>query len=75
MKTVGKRRVRTLSINAMGELLREGAMFNDELHRLPTGGTTFFPKGIYRYKTHQEANAHWEECIAMGIGRNDRRGR
>jgi len=75
MKVVGKRRVRTISIHPTGDLLREATMFNDELHRLPTGGTTHFPKGIYRYKTHKDANAHWEQCMAKGIGRNDRRRR
>jgi len=69
MKIIGKRKSRSVTKNASGELLIQGALFNDEMHRLPTGSSTGFPKGIYRYKTHEAANAHWELCLAEGIAK------
>jgi hypothetical protein len=56
MKIVGFRKERPVGSRASGELLAEGARFNEEIHRLPTGGATFIPKGVYRFKTHEEAN-------------------
>lgn len=29
--------------------------------------STFVPKGVYRYKTHQEANEHEQRCIGEGL--------
>lgn len=66
MKTTG-RKVRPISLEASGELLKQGALWNDEIHKLPTGQSTFFPKGVYRYKSHEEANNHWDECVAKGM--------
>jgi hypothetical protein len=67
MKTIGFRITRPLSDRASSVLLAESARFNDDTHRLPTGHTTFFPKGVYRYKSHDEAERHWLECIATGM--------
>jgi hypothetical protein len=67
MKTVGHRREKPLSFWASAELLKEGARFNETLQHLPTGRTTFFPKGVYRYRTFEEANRHWLECVARGM--------
>jgi len=63
MRTVGVRRTRTITMNADGVLLKQGAQFNDELHKLPTGGSTYIRKGVYRYKSHQDANQHQDECV------------
>ncbi|MBE0596328.1 MAG: hypothetical protein IH614_03560 [Desulfuromonadales bacterium] len=67
MRIVGHRKERPIVFSASGELLAEGARFNDEIHRLPTGGRTFFPKGVYRYRTHEEANRHQEKCLTTGM--------
>lgn len=67
MRTVGRRKVRPVSLVASGELLVEGARFNDEIHRLPNGDTTFIPKGVHRFKTHEEAEQHRIDCIAEGM--------
>jgi len=67
MKTIGHRKIRPLALHASGELLAESARFNQAIHCLPTGETTFFPKGVYRYATHGEANRHWDECVARGM--------
>lgn len=72
MRTVGKRKIRPVTFKASEYLLRQGAIFNDEIHKLPTGNTTYFPKGIYRYRTQVDANNHWEDCVVAGIARNAR---
>jgi len=48
-------------------LLREGARFNEELHRLPDGQRTGIVKGVYRFRTHEAANRHREDCLVVGI--------
>ena len=70
MRVIGKRQIRPISEKASGFLLKQGAVFNDEIHRLPTGTTTYFPKGVYRYKTCEEANVHWDSCLLAGMVRN-----
>ncbi|MBN4079371.1 hypothetical protein JYT26_01895 [Beggiatoa alba] len=70
MRIIGKRQIRSIAEKASGALLKQGAVFNDEIHRLPTGAVTYFPKGIYRYKTNEEANAHWDLCMIEGMARN-----
>ena len=41
---------------------------NEAMQKLPTGNTTFVPKGkVYRFKTLDEANRFQEECIIDGI--------
>lgn len=67
MRTVGQRKERPIGLVASGFLLAEGARFNDELHKLPTGNTTFIPKGVYRFKTHEEAYRHQLDCLAKGM--------
>lgn len=69
MRTVGSRKERPLSRVASGALLIEGARFNDEIHRLPTGNMTFIPKGLYRFMTHAEANHHQADCLAKGMAK------
>lgn len=70
MRTVGKRKIQAVSLKASEQLLRQGALFNDEIHKLPTGNTTFIPKGIYRYRTQEDANKHWEDCMIEGMAGN-----
>lgn len=67
MRTVGHRKARPIALLGSAALLAEGARFNDEIHQLPTGNRTFIRKGIYRFKTHEEANRHDLECIAAGM--------
>jgi len=56
MRVVGCRKERPITFSASGQLLAEGARFNDEIHRLPTGGRTRIAKGVYRFKDFAEAN-------------------
>ncbi len=67
MRTIGHRKERPITFSASAALLVEGARFNDEMHGLPTGRQTFIPKGVTRFKTHEEANRYDQECLAMGM--------
>ena len=31
--------------------------------------TTFVPEGIYRFRSHDAANRHAEDCLVRGMGR------
>ncbi|MDR2637823.1 MAG: hypothetical protein LBB55_05735 [Zoogloeaceae bacterium] len=68
-KYIGHRKPRSISFSASGTLLAEGARFNDELHQFPTGNLCFIPKGVYRFKTHEEANLFDQEYLAKGMAR------
>lgn len=67
MRIIGRRKERPITFAASGILLAEGARFNDEIHRLPTGNATFIPKGVFRFKTHEEANRHQLDCLVDGM--------
>ncbi|GAB3492866.1 hypothetical protein GCM10027399_12050 [Curvibacter fontanus] len=67
MKTVGQRREPELSRQASGSLLAEGARFSESIAWLAP--STFVPKGVYRYASHEEANRHALECLARGMAR------
>lgn len=67
MRTIGRRSEPPISFSASAELLAEGARFNDEIHRLPTGNRTFIPKGVYRYRSFAEANRHDIDCIVASM--------
>jgi hypothetical protein len=69
MRTIGRRTGHPITFSASARLLAEGARFNDEIHRLPTGDRTFIPKGVYRYKSFEEANRHDLDCIVAGMTR------
>ena len=69
MRIVGRRREAPLSFSASGELLAQGARFNDDLLGLPTGDAAFIPKGLYRFKTHEEAVAHAQKFLIERIAR------
>lgn len=67
MRIIGHRTESTISFSASAALLAEGSRFNDEIHRLPTGNRTFIPKGVYRFKSFEEANRHDLDCIVAGM--------
>ena len=67
MRIIGHRKERPITFSASSALLAEGARFNDEIHRLPTGSTTFIPKGVFRFKTHEDANRHELDCLVEGM--------
>ena len=51
---------------ASGEALAAGARFSEAVAHLAK--TTFIPKGVYRFKTHEAANKHQQDCVALGMG-------
>ncbi|MDX8385577.1 MAG: hypothetical protein R8M11_03560 [Gallionella sp.] len=67
MRTIGLRKERPVSFSASAALLVEGARFNDEIHRLPSGSTTHIPKGVFHFKTHGDANRQQLECLVENI--------
>lgn len=67
MRTVGRRIERPITFSASGVLLAEGARFNDELHRLPTGDVTCIPKGVFLFKLHEDANRQQMDCLTEGV--------
>jgi hypothetical protein len=69
MRIVGRRREAPLSYSASGELLAQGARFNEELSGLPTGKTALMPKGLYRFHTHEEAAAHAQKHLIEGMAK------
>jgi hypothetical protein len=69
MRTVGRRKPPPIVFHGSGELLAAGARWNDEMQKFPGGGRGFIPKGVYRFRTHEEANRHWEDCLAVHMAR------
>lgn len=69
MRTIGHRKEPPITFSASAALLAEGARFNDEIHRLPTGNRTFIPKGVYRFKTFEDANRQDLDCVVEAMAR------
>ncbi len=66
MRQVGSRREPAVVEQASGLLLAEGARFNEAVSRLAP--STFVPKGVYRFRTHDEAIRHRLDCLVHGMG-------
>jgi phage FluMu gp28-like protein len=62
MRTVGRRQEALMTLYATGEQLAAGARFSESIARLRQAG--IIPKGVSRFKTHEEANRHWDLCLA-----------
>jgi len=58
--------MRGVSLHASADLLKECARFNEALQALGPG-TTFIPKGVYFFRTLDEADAHRDDCVAKGM--------
>lgn len=67
MRTVGRRKAAQIRFSASAELLLEGIRFNDEMHRLPTGGQTRVRKGVYFFRNAADADRQYAECVAVGM--------
>lgn len=65
MRTIGNRRQPQISPHPSGEALAAGALFSESIAHLAR--STFIPKGLYRFKTHEAANKHQNECLARGM--------
>lgn len=64
MRIVGRRGERPIAFSASAALLAEGARFNEEFQKLPVGKLTAIAKGVYRFKSHQDADLHSQDCLA-----------
>jgi hypothetical protein len=67
MRIIGHRKEQPITFSASAALLLEGASFNDQIHRLPSGNHTLIPKGVFRFKSHEYANAHQQNCVVENI--------
>ena len=67
MKQVGSRRERPLAYRASGQLLIEGALFSEAVSHLAQ--STFIPKGLYRFRSHEDANRQQQQCLVSGMAR------
>lgn len=65
MKTIGERRPPEISALPSGEALTAVALFSESIAHF--ANSTFIPKGLYRFKTHEAANRHQLECLARGM--------
>ena len=70
MKIVGKRQVPEIFAIASAEQLRRSARFNEMLQStMPNGNQGYIPKGVYRFHSNREANAHQEACLVAHLVR------
>ena len=60
MKTVGHRSIPRLQGQPSGECLAAAARFNEAVSALCAAG---FPKGVFRYPSHEAANRHEQEVV------------
>ncbi len=67
MRQVGTRREPPLVAQASGILLEQGARFSESFALLAP--STFVPKGVYRFSSHDQANQHQQDCLVRGISR------
>jgi hypothetical protein len=67
VKQVGSRLFPTISLQASGFLLKQGALFNEALAHLAP--STFVTKGVYRYSSRLAANQHALDCLSLGMGK------
>lgn len=65
MRRIGLRREPKMVQLPSGFLLAEGARLNELVSWFAP--TTFVPKGLYRFRSHEEANRHEQDCLARGM--------
>lgn len=66
MRQVGNHLERPMTAAPSGSALASTLAFTEDLAAL-SSGWIFFPKGVFRYKSHEEANAHQAACLAEGM--------
>lgn len=70
MRIVGKRSEPELASMASGDALMRAASFNEMMQSvMPYGRVGCVPKGVYRFKTHEDANRHQDECLAIHMAK------
>lgn len=66
-RIVGSRQEPVITMDANSESLLQGCHFNDEMHKFFKINGSGIKKGIYRFRTHEEANEHQAECLAEAM--------
>jgi hypothetical protein len=66
MRIVGDRVDRPLALRPTAELLKEGLRFIAQSAAFG-GSSTWIPKGVYRFRTHAEAEEQRIACLARAI--------
>ncbi len=70
MRVVGNRAQYDISALPSAEKLVTGARWNDAFAAVfGHADQGAFPKGVYRYRSHEEADAAWLEAIAVRMAR------
>lgn len=64
VRKIGHRQLPPVVETPSGDALARAALLSEAAAAL---GTTGFPKGVYRYATHEAANRHQEECLAKAM--------
>lgn len=67
MRVVGHRSEPSVTEALNADGWRALDQLNVTLGRLSGAVSTHVPKGVYRYKTHADANRHQDECLARGM--------
>jgi hypothetical protein len=68
MRQVGTRKEATVQPIPSAEALVAGAQFSMSISQL-AGGSTFVPKGLYRFHTHEDAQDKAASWLAAGMAR------
>ena len=76
MRVVGKEKLFAATNEASYENLVAADRFMSMMRGLMGGMRHFFPKGVYRYRCHEEADAAWLDAVARDMAEleNERRG-
>jgi hypothetical protein len=66
MRKIGHRQEAVLTYQASGTLLAEGFRISESLSAMAP--SSFMPKGVYRYASHEAANRHQQDCLVRAMG-------
>ena len=68
MRVVGCRKERTVTFSPSAKALKEADRFADGMRRLaPSPG--YVPKGVYLFRSHEEANEFDLDCLAKKMAK------
>ena len=63
----GNRKEKEISFHATAENFLEGCRFNDSLHALANGKPIGISKGVYFFRTHEEADRQRVDYLVKAI--------
>ena len=70
MKILGHRVHDSIQLKPSAEALAAGAQHLRTAAALAAVNTTGIARGVYRFRTHEEANRHADEALARAIAEN-----